>query len=387
MSRALKIGCLISCLVLCFFTCLTGCDEKTEVAKEEQDMIDSESDTKMTDVSPTNEKTELPEKPQTFSLSSIAKNLKIYGRCSQLNGGITCDMAASGIEFSAYCEGDVALSVSSKGDTYFSVWIDGIRKEDRIKAQSGSVSVTVAEQLSKGEHVIRILKQTGPKNSSCILNGLTMRGTLLDAPSQKELYIEFVGDSITSGYGNLTSGKPADVGTALYQDGTQTYAFLTAQALDADFMMTSCSGIGIQAGYVDFTMKDYYPCNSYFRDTKAKFVPTRVPDLIVINLGTNDYSKKADKTAFAGGVEILINNIRATYGADVPIVWAYNMMNDGYNAQIKSALQKMGGEAKGLYSCELPRNTSGGNSHPSLAGHRNAAEVLTKYIKDMGLAD
>jgi lysophospholipase L1-like esterase len=152
-------------------------------------------------------------------------------------------------------------------------------------------------------------------------------------------------------------------------------------------MMTSCSGIGIQAGYVDFTMKQYYPCQSYFRNAQAKYVPTRVPDAVVINLGTNDVLKKADTAVFAMEVKNLINNIRATYQAEVPIVWAYDMMSYGCFTWARPVLAELGGERASIYTVQLTRNNAGAGHHPALEGHYKSSEQLVQFILDKKLLD
>ena len=64
-----------------------------------------------------------------------------------------------------------------------------------------------------------------------MLYGVSLCGTLYEAPEDREYYVEFIGDSITGGYGNLGDNAIENPGTALWEDGTKTYAFLTAKAL------------------------------------------------------------------------------------------------------------------------------------------------------------
>lgn len=374
------------CLLLVFGCCLVSCkkdpDTPGETKKPEESTTDNGGDPENPGGDETKELTET-----VYSLAQVTDNLRISGRHTVIPAGITCDHAASGIEFNAYCKGDVRLKLESNGETYFSVWIDGIRKSNRIHAADGESTVTIARYLAEGEHSIRILKQTDSRLSRTVLKELDLTGRLEAPPAERPLYIEFIGDSITSGYGNLTSGKPTDVGSSLYEDATQSFAFLAAEALNADCSLVSCAGIGVVQGYVDFNISDFYPCTSYYRDRSVKFTAGRIPDVVVINLGTNDLSKKADAQEFSAGVKALTDSVHSLYGDDVPIVWAYNMMNEGNSTLVRSLFRTLGGEAAGYFSVALGRDTAGGNSHPSLEGHKTSAGILAGYLKDKGFAD
>jgi hypothetical protein len=82
------------------------------------------------------------------------------------------------------------------------------------------------------------------------------------------------------------------------------------------------------------------------------------------------------------GVKALINLIRNTYGEDVKIVWAANMMGECMQTYSKSVIASLGGEEKGLYICTLTENRQGGYYHPSKAAHVAAANTLAEFIRD-----
>lgn len=319
-------------------------------------------------------------KDQSISLVNATSLVKTCGRCSVVENGIACDFTASGIEWNLYAVGEVRLEVTVTADTYFTVWVDGVRSANRFYAQSGKQLLTVADFETEGSHSIRILKQTEAKNSLCIFHSLYFSGELTEAPKNRDLYIEFLGDSISCGYGNLCSNGTSDPGNALNQDGTQAYAFLTAEKLGADCSVISASGVGVAKGYREFTMDTFFAKQSYYRSSSSAFTATRVPDLVVINLGTNDDSTKADASAFRQKAEELVTLVRQTYGTDVPIVWVYGMMKDGMKDEVKSVWQTLGGESSGLYLCELSKNTAGGGGHPNLSAHATAAEQLSAFI-------
>ena len=327
---------------------------------------------------------------KTYELKDITDSLKLHGRTSVTSAGIACDHSATGIEFCAYMEGKVTLSVStgfssvgSSSNTYFTVYIDGVRQEKRFNVKKGTATLTIANFKEGGVHNIRVLKQTESQNSLSVLKTLSFKGYFEEAPAKKDLLIEFLGDSITCGYGNLCANGAKDPGSALNQDATQAFAYLTAEKLGADHSLVSCSGIGVASSYSgNFVMKDFFLAESYFKSTTKKYEKTFTPDIVVINLGTNDHGKGASPTQFKAGVKALINLVRSTYGDDVKIVWVANMMGGCMQAYSKTVIDELGGKSAGLYLCSLTENRDGGLAHPSKAAHAAAATALAKFISD-----
>ena len=119
----------------------------------------------------------------------------------------------------------------------------------------------------------------------------------------------FVGDSITCGYGVDDPVKEHHFKTST-EDATKTYAFKTAQALNADWSFVSVSGWGIISGYTGDAKKNansviprvYDKLGFSWGNTIFGINPGNIswnfdsyqPDFVVINLGTNDatYTKK-----------------------------------------------------------------------------------------------
>ena len=327
---------------------------------------------------------------KTYELKDITDSLKLHGRTSVTEDGIACDLSATGIEFSAYIEGEVKISISvsrpSNGastNTYFTVYIDEVRQDTRFNIKSGSETLTIASFEEGGVHNIRVLKQTEAANSLSVFEALSFKGYFEKAPAKKDLLIEFLGDSITSGFGNMCMNGADNAGSALNQDATRTYAYLTAEKLGADHSLVSCSGIGVASSWSgDFTMKNFFTTQSYYRSTSEKYEKTFTPDIVVINLGTNDFSKGSPVQRFVSSAKALINLVRNTYGEDVKIVWATNMMGECMQTYTTKAIEALGGEENGLYICTLSENREGGYYHPSKAAHASAATTLAKFIRN-----
>ncbi len=309
----------------------------------------------------------------------------MLGRCALTDDGATCDFTASGIEFSAVIDGSFTLSVEAHGDAYFTVFIDGERLERRF-VPSGNGEITVCGLSPERERRVTVIKDTEFKRSLCTLCELSIDGELTGMPPRRKYYLEFLGDSITSGYGNLIKGTYGDtddsVGIAETSDGTQTYAFFAAEEVGADFSMISLSGIGVCRGFADITMSELYPSLSHARygSTPFDFSSAPVPDLAVVNLSTNDSAFHVSSRDMRAGIERLISMIRSAYGEKTKILWVYGMMGTAYSDIVTDILGSCESERNGLYAVRLPENHEGGNGHPYVTAHRECGTMLAKRI-------
>lgn len=183
----------------------------------------------------------------------------------------------------------------------------------------------------------------------------------------------------------MTEGeKDTNAASNVYQDGTKTYAYLTAAKLGADYSIVAQQGIGAVCGYYPHTMLETYEDTCYQCGHKQKWDFERKADVVVINLGTNDRTMvAAGKTTLAeiqNGFTSFCLLVREKYPA-AKIIWAYGMMDQSAEPQIKAALTAAGGEAAGFYYVSLISDGSGGNGHPSANAHEANAEILTDAIK------
>ncbi len=375
---------LCSTFAACISTGGENEDSETVIETETETQKETEKETEKEEETVPQEKLE----KNTYALKDNAASLKLYGRMATTDKGITCDFAASGIEFNVYAQGFVELDVTHElqtfeshknDDVYLAVIVDGVRDPRRYKVPKGQTEkMNIAYFEEAGAHTIQILRETEIKNGLLTLESLTFEGRLEEKPADADLYVEFIGDSITSGYGNLITNGINPAGDSDYKDALQAYSYLTVKALGADFSLVSNSGMGLTAGYRPVKVRDFFKAEAYYRSTTKVYAPARTPDVVVINIGTNDQAKKADTATFKNDVKALIADVRALYGDEVKIVWAYGMMMDGYISYVLEATAGM----ENFYTVELPSDRSAGGGHPNLATHKAASEALAKFIKE-----
>ena len=317
--------------------------------------------------------------------------IKTQGRTTLKDGAMWLDFSASGIEFSANCEGKVALNLNVKsikntdttyGGLYFTVIVDGV-KVDRAQCRitsTGNVELVLADNLPAGNHTFEVYRQTEHRGAEVGISSIVMNGDFNTKPANNRLYIEFIGDSISTGYGALGVAGDDQADSPKWQDATVAYPYLTAKALGADFSDVAYSGLGCKYGYSgSLSMQTVYQAQRYQFDQATKYDFARQPDVVVIALGTNDIANQTDAALRKAGYQEMLDLVRAK-NPDSKIVWIYGMMKDDDNAAIASLIEENGGAAEGLYSLELVTNTGGAGWHPSAAAQQKFADDLVAFL-------
>lgn len=269
---------------------------------------------------------------------------------------------------------------------YLGVIVDGKRVEDVKVSANGWV--TLAKGLSDGKHTVRVVKLNESMLNSIGVEKFRLPngGKMLAPPSLPQRRIEIIGDSITCGYGNV---PPYDspMLTSAIEDGLQTYGSFIQERFSADVRVESVSGGAVYRDYLGnvsalfskFKQCDYYDLTPYdFSEWK--------PDLLIINLGTNDFDKGSTHDEFISGGKRWIDFLRQQYGKDVQIIWTYGVMNKQSDAYIQELVTyyKNQGDSKVAYvPLSLINNATegvGSGGHPTVKTHRRIADTLIPEI-------
>lgn len=149
---------------------------------------------------------------------------------------------------------------------------------------------------------VRVVKDVQPMSSDphCLLqiHALKVDGELLPV-TDKPLKVEFIGDSITSGEGTIGAKDETDWVPMLFT-ALRNYTAITAEALNADYRVFSQSGWGVLTGWdnnPDTNIPAYYEqiCGVLTGERNEALgafsdhdFTSWQPDVVVVNLGTND---------------------------------------------------------------------------------------------------
>jgi lysophospholipase L1-like esterase len=329
----------------------------------------------------------------TYDFCNNRESFKRYGRMTERKDGLTCDFTASGVEFYGILQGDVILSLSCSADTYFTVFIDGVRQEERFYATSSTEQLCIASFAEAGEHTVCVLKQTEAQWSLCVLRSVSVTGFLYPAPAEREFLIEFIDDSITCGYGNMRPDVSADALLAETQNGMNTYAAIAATRLDADISVFARSGIGLYTTPHSLTyhMTDVYDRVSPMSNASQKWdMQVNAPDVVILNLGTNDSGANATNSPqpynandFKQACVTFVKTLQEAYGKeDIIFILCTGMMVKGVTTPTAEAATILQSEGINAYALDLPiRSHSSG--HPLYSQHMACADILYEKIVEL----
>lgn len=306
----------------------------------------------------------------------------------------------SGVSIRASVDASSASVVlnDEKGENYFAVIVDKVYT-GKLKALKGQNTYPIAEFGTKGIHEIEIVKITEEqfgKTSFCGFE-LDSDGSITEIQNKREHFIEFIGNSITCGYGN--EDRIGHQFCAETENHYLTYAAITARSFNARTLIACKSGIGIYRNYAGPTegnsdcMTNLYD-RTHLYDNEPKFRFTRQPDLVCINLGTNDFSTPGyDTTLFISNYLKLINQIQSNY-ANPEILCLTGCMLDGEQLEIarkciKEVVRCANKNNNGnVYFFEMTpqdikKNGLGVDFHPTVKQHIQSARQLTEFISDL----
>jgi hypothetical protein len=259
----------------------------------------------------------------------------------------------------------------------------------RIQLKEKENNITLGENLSKGEHIVTICKNTESENGYVEILGFTCE-KLLPPPAPKKRKMEFIGDSITCGCGSDESKvKCGDSGANWYDQHNAWFAYgpVTARNLDAQWHLSSVSGIGLIHSCCDkkILMPQVYDKVNMPQDIIKWDFKRYQPDVVTVCLGQNDGIQDSVKFCkayvnFAKALRVFYPKTKLVFltspMADKPLKAA--LMK--YITAVKAELNKNGDKNIGTYFF-TKQAIKGCGSHPSLAEQQEIANELTTYVK------
>ena len=376
-----KILCIVLAAIMLFS--LVSCNGNASDATDSEETTTAPAETEGSEnekeADSETKKTEVKDMtPVTYPLYSNAWGVKVLGvRNLESDKQINCDWTCSGIEVNIdHYGGDIKFSVESSAGCYFRAFIDGepYTNPTTYFALSGGGNQQIRlRNVPEGKHTLRLIKVTGYTLARAQLYSMTFAGEILEMPlDSSNLYIEYIGDSISCGWGTIG----AHGGAYTDQDGSLAYPYLVSQALGADYAVTALSGQGLLVGNPGIPKGYIYA--SALRSTDKQYEFKRKADVVVVNIGTNDYSQKGDSPdSFKTAYQNLLDTIKQKNGDDCKIVCIYNTMNDTFSSIINELCANK--QDMGIYLLKFDRTSSG---HPTTAENKKYTQVLLDYLKN-----
>jgi len=337
---------------------------------------------------------------QTKFISASNADIRYVGRFDFSNPHeVRFDWSGVYIQFS-FRSTTCSVKMSDTGHNYYNVIVDG--QPSKTFDVKSDTTLVIDNKLGTQIHKVQIYKRTEGNQGVGTFKGIILseNGEMLpwkDIPVRK---IEFIGNSITCGYGTEGLSK-----TEHWKPSTEnnylSYAPIIARAFKADYHIVAHSGLGVvrNYGYKEKVSPSAMPSrfNRVYDEKEQPIWNFKQwkPDMVVINLGTNDYSTQPypDKAVFKEGYANLINEVRKQYG-DLPIFCVVGPMIDepcySYVKEMVEDLREVY-QKKNVYFVGIPtylmnpEKDLGSDTHPNYQGQRKmAAHVLPVIASILG---
>jgi lysophospholipase L1-like esterase len=249
--------------------------------------------------------------------------------------------------------------------------------------------------LAGASHTVELVRRTETFSQYNEFLGFQLeQGKKLLPLSRSQRRIEFIGNSITCGYGIEAGGTTEDP-TPENQNVTLAFSGVTARNFSADQLIFCRSGIGMyrsgntEGPSADAMINVYDRLNMYDQDKKWDYT-SFVPQVVVIDLGTNDFNGAgADSTLFTQAYETFVTRVRSNYPIAKIFAVVGPMMGGDELIRIKSYLTSMvdrlnkAGDSN-VYFFELTGQGCcgvGSYYHPSVGQAKMNARELTEFIE------
>ena len=328
--------------------------------------------------------------------------------------------AFPGVSIRAHFQGDsIAIKLTDFGNgsptktNYYDVIVDH-GAPTTLQASASQSVYPLASGLGPGDHEVEVVKRNEAMVGSGIFQGFRIRaGTKLLPTVARPHRLEFIGDSITCGYGDMLSVSDPSMShfTSANENETLAWGAVSARALNAELMVVAYSGKGVYRNYEDGvgpTIPELYLKSLPNNSSAAAWNPAvAVPDVVVINLGTNDFSLvvnpsvdggvgMVDDAAFISAYDAFLLALRGYYPKATMIVALGPMISDDYPAGYRAwtniqadairvvADRNMAGDPD-VHVLVIPPQSApyGEDYHPTVAEQQSMSDQVVTMIKQI----
>jgi lysophospholipase L1-like esterase len=286
------------------------------------------------------------------------------------------------------------------------VIIDSEPQLERLRTQRGKASYTLCEGLSSEAHEVILYRLTEAFFGETQLVSLFAEqgGPFVEVASTRR-YIEVIGDSISTGYGNEGADYTEPFGPDT-QNHYLSYGAITARNLETDLVCVAWAGKGVfsNRGSISDTVaipflwsKTLYQSGLIAKQSGPD--QQSDPEAVVINLGTNDLCpENPDWTPFSNAYLAFVRQVRARYQSAAILCTIGPMLNDSWPKErqaLSTARQEIAhtvetlnreGDSK-VDSLEFAGQDGslgyGCDWHPNVATHQQMARQLEAKLRSM----
>ncbi|MBR5372348.1 MAG: hypothetical protein IK130_09045 [Oscillospiraceae bacterium] len=338
------------------------------------------------------------------TVTDIAGCTKLTGRTLTKDGitwlvqsGSAVECTVTGTEASVTIAGDSNVHSDEKHRPRYAVYVDNEPVTDVVMGEAEQ-TVTLFKDSKQRTAAVKIIHLSEANNGAVGVKSFCVTSSAakpVKPAAKKDLSIEFIGDSITCAYGVEAESQYDGFETGT-ENFTLSYAYLTAQLLDADYSAVCYSGYGIISGYSGdgkrneaLLVPPVYELVGKPADYAVEWDFAAHPnDVVIVNLGTNDDSfAKNDLDTYGAEFQseytAFLKQIRKC-NPDAAIICTLGIMGcQELYPYIENAVKDAGDPKISCYECEThnyQRDGIGADWHPSPKTQERNAYLLADKI-------
>lgn len=367
---------------------------------------------------------------KVYGINEIKENVELYGRTylDQKREVLYFNWSLSGFETEfegSYLEADLVSLPDSRPEqipsanpmepetvmvpdwAWIQVVLDGKKEPwQKILLDQESKKVILFASEKTEHHVIRVVKLTENFRTAVGIRRIVTDGKIGRSKTKETSTIEFIGDSITCGFGNLAT----DGNRMFYtedEDAWLTHGAIAARELGwkpslisiSGFAMTKYEGYPFPHGveelypYTDLVTQERLGGQEPFEVWDFEEHPT---DYIVLNIGTNDstFVKMAEDPWAAEQIYEdhyleFLKMLRKYNGPKTKIICAMGSIDYYLYDRILSAVERLKKETgdRFIYTMKYTKMLSmgldvGACFHPSRSKQEKMAQELVRFIRE-----
>lgn len=347
--------------------------------------------------------------PRELTMSATEENVRFIGRTCMTDDVTWLPQSGSAVEFVVTGTRVELEIVSDNEEEYdenfcprFAVLVDGEVVLDETVGLTPCL-VEAFNSESSMSAVVEVIHLSEANMGAIGVKAITVESSAATPvmPSvPKNLSIEFIGDSITCGYG-VEANAIEDPFMTTTENFMKTYAYLTAQALNADYSAVCYSGYGVVSGYSDgFERNEEALINMPLYEVVSKEIDqpwdfsVHAYDVVVINLGTNDYTytylDEGRMQEFSLGYADFLAQVRAHNPGSYIICTMGTMGCQELYPYIEQAVERFksttGDERVMCYPSDpidMEADGTGAGGHPNAISNQKSADKLVDVIRQV----
>ena len=285
----------------------------------------------------------------------------------------------------------------------YDVQVDGTTVATLVTPGSTTYWVT---GLTDRRHTVRLVKRSESPWATSEFGGFVAGpgGALLGRPAARHRQIEFIGDSYTAGYGDMSDTRDCTSDQVNRTTNADlSFGALTAKREGADYQINAFSGRGMVRNYnggePGTSYRTYYDRALLNVDGDVWQPRGWHPQVVVIGLGINDFSTAINpgepwtpeslRAAYHDAYQAFIDKLRARYGPRTYLVvsatYVYNTTAPADLAQQIVKERNESGDSRVRYWYYDGLDYPACQYHPSRHDHELIADQLTAFLATLPL--